>query len=313
MGFWLALLALCLPAAPAAADDANTVPPNLELHPSGDAREPLGINGGSLAFYETAEPDASWGYTESSAVSFECFVDGSPVRCSKSYYDGCCFAVVPLRSRVVCPRRTISFARSQCPSVRKPEPYVPEGRTPGLGPFTGWVPMPENVSDGAHRITVVASDEDGSDPTPPTVIAVVDRTRPAAPRIVAKPRKVSRDQTPRFRYVGVDERRLWDGYNDPFSARLQRLRPRGVPIDNANPFGDHLEWRGPHCRPRRCRELAWPAYSAESEGGTSFSIREHLQPGLYEFSVATTDMAENRSKRTRYRFRVLRPLHRPAR
>jgi hypothetical protein len=172
---------------------------------------------------------------------------------------------------------------------------------------TGWVPIPEGLSDGQHTVTVIATDEDGADPNPPSVTAVFDTTPPAPPKLLSAPKRVSRDQTPKFRYAATDVRRL-HLYNDPFSASLRRVQPPGPRIGTGDPFGNYLEWRGPFCpNPLRCTEVAWPAYSAEGEGGTTFGIREHLSPGLYEFRVKASDNVGNESAATVYRFRVLSP------
>jgi hypothetical protein len=187
-----------------------------------------------------------------------------------------------------------------------PPTRVPEGKTLGFGPFMGWVPTPIELSDGTHLVTVIANDEDGADPDPPTVAVAVDRTLPTPPRMLASPPKASRDETPKFTYTATDERRLRDRYNDPFSAQLKRIRPPGVTIDNEIPFGRYLESRGPACpTPRRCTETSWPAYSVAEEDGNFPRFRGHLRPGLYEFRVRVSDIAGNKSPATRYRFRVL--------
>jgi hypothetical protein len=310
-------LAVCLCAivpSSAAANDANTVPPHLELTASGTNEHPVGLHGGSLAYYSTEEPDSSWGYSANSDVSFQCLIDGQPAPCSQSYHDECCPVRVP-KARILCRPRgkklASSAARRRKPCRPRPiavgEPYVPPGRTLGYGPFTGWVPIPLELPNGTHTVTVIAADEDGVDPNPPTVTAVYDIVAPAAPQILAAPPRVSRDPKPKFRYTAVDERKLYDTYNDPFSASLRRVKPPGPEIHNGSPFGNYLEWRGPFCPTIfRCTEVAWPAYSGSGEGGTSFGIRERLSPGLYEFSVSVSDTVFNESPATTYRFRVLK-------
>jgi hypothetical protein len=303
-----ASLCIAIPS-PAVGDDANSAPPDLELVASGTDESPVGHHGGSLAYYSTAEPDSSWGYSEGSNVSFTCLIDGQPAPCSTSYHRACCPVVVP-RARFTCrPRRKPSGSaqrRRPCRPQPRPVPYLPEGKVLGYGPFTGWVPIPSELPNGVHAITVIAADEDGVDPSPPTVTAVYDIEPPSAPRILAAPPRVSRNQKPKFRYAATDERRLYDTYNDPFSASLRRLKPPGPKIGNGAPFGSYLEWRGPFCpTPFRCTETAWSAYSAEGEGGTAFGIRERLTPGLYELSVSVSDTVGNKSQAARYRFRVL--------
>lgn len=295
--------------APAVAADGNSVPPDLELFASGTDQEPLGLHGGSLAYYETSEPDSSWGYANGSDVTFTCLVDGRPTACSKTYHDPCCPVAYPLAARVICPRRRNNAATSRRRRPCRPpqvEPVVPDGKVEGLGPATGWVPIPKSLPDGPHSITVIAADEDGVDPDPPTVVALYDITPPKPPRLLLKPRRISHQAKPVFRYSATDARKLYDDYNDPFSASLKRIEPPGKRITNANPFGNYLEWRGPFCPTHlRCSETSWAAYSAAGEGGTSFGIRERLSPGLYEFRVSATDAASNESADTKYRFRVL--------
>ena len=311
----LAVLTACLlAAAPSAAiaADANSVPPHLELTASGTQEDPVGLHGGSLAYYSTDEPDWTWGYAADSSVSFSCLVDGLPSPCSRSYYQPCCPVAHQYPIRLLCPRHKKGAKRRRpCRPTRQPpaDPYVPEGKVLGIGPYTGWVPLPETLSDGVHTITVIASDEDGTDPSPPSVTAVYDTTAPAAPEIISAPPRVSRNAKPKFRYAAVDERKLYDTYNDPFSASLRRLKPTPGPrLHTGYPFGNYLEWRGPFCAtPFRCTEVSWAAYSGSGEGGTSFGIRERLSPGLYEFRVSVQDTVFNESPATTYRFRVLGP------
>ena len=317
VGFALAACLLAIAPAAALADDANSLPPDLELNPSGTNQDPVGLHGGSLASYSTADPDSSWAYSADSKLSFTCLIDGQPAGCSDSYHQICCSVAVPKAARVLCPRRTKATAKASkkrrrrpCRTTRWPTaaPYVPEGKTLGLGPYTGWVPIPQGLASGAHTVTVIAADEDGVDPNPPTVTAIYDTVAPAAPRIVSAPPRVSRDPKPKFRYSAVDERLLYDTYNDPFSASLRRIKPPGPRLHTGNPFGSYLEWRGPFCPTEfTCTEVAWPAYSASGEGGTSFGIREHLSPGLYEFRVSVSDTVFNESPVKKYRFRVLKP------
>lgn|GEM_PF-2780628 len=290
-GALLICLCIALGASPAAADDANSAPPSLELRSSGTDRQPLGVLSGSLASYSTSQSGVGGEYPEGSSVSFACFIDGLPVACSKSYYRRCCPVLVP---------KPATRAR-----------LVPEGKTLGYGPFTGWVPIPPDLPGGVHSVTVIATDEDGTDPNPPTVTAILDRTPPAAPRILAAPPKISRDQTPRFRFAAGDDRWLRDSYNDPFSAQLQRIDPPGPAVHNGSPSANYLEWRGPFCpTPVRCTEIAWPAFLADGKGGTAIGLREHLSPGLYELSVRANDIAGNESQATRYRFRIVGPRRR---
>ena len=191
----------------------------------------------------------------------------------------------------------------------RPVRVVPPGKIEGYGPYTGWVPIPQDLAHGTHEITVIAADEDGVDPNPPTVTAVYDIVAPSAPVILSAPPRSSSDPTPRFKFAATDERKLYDTYNDPFSASLRRLEPTpGKPVYNGSPGGDYLEWRGPFCPTLfRCTEVVWPVYSGYGEGGTTFGIREHLVPGLYEFRVSVSDTVFNESQTTRYRFRVTEP------
>jgi hypothetical protein len=303
-----ALTACLLALAPASAlaGDANSVPPHLKLFASGTQEAPVGENGGSLASYSTDEPDWTWGYAADSSVSFSCLVDGLSSPCSDSYYRPCCPVVMPKRGG--CPKKV--KAKRPCQPAWQPpgEPYVPPGKVLGIGPYSGWVPIPEALSDGIHTIAVIASDEDGADPSPPSVTAVYDTTAPAAPEIISAPPRISRNAKPKFRYAAVDERKLFS-YNDPFSPSLRRLKPtRGPRLTTGDPSGNYLEWRGPFCKtPFRCTEVSWPVYSASGEGGTTFGIRERLRPGLYEFRVSVQDTVFNESPATTYRVRVLGP------
>lgn len=312
---WSGLCAISVSSAAAA--DSNSVPPDLELNSSGGPLAPLGIYSGSLAYYSTAEPDVSWGYPEGSSVSFQCFVDDLPVACSEPRYDGCCPKLVPKRSprRKRCPRREalwapLALAQRGCQPGPLAPPYVPPGRTLGYGPFTGWVPIPVGIGDGAHTIKVVATDEDGSDPDPPTVTSVIDRTSPSTPGILEAPARSSRDRTPRFKFTATDDRRIQDEYNQPLLAQLRRLEPAGAPISNASPLGHYLEWRGPPA-PRRAAAQRSPGPPMRSKARTarpsSASESTYRRASMNSASEPATSSATNRGPRdTAFEFSVKR-------
>ncbi len=305
--------ALCLAAllsSAALADDANSVPPHLELSASGTPENPVGRLSGSLAYYKTDEPDSSWGYSEGSRVTFTCLIDGLVAPCSQTYHRPCCPTLVPKRWICRRPVRRTASAPQRKRRCRPPRPNpiampVPDGKVLGYGPYSGWVPIPPNLPSGEHKVTVIAADEDGVDPNPPTVTAVFDIVPPSAPVLLSAPARVSRDSTPIFRFTATDDRRLYL-YNDPFSATLQRIKPRGRAIGNGTPIGDYLERRGPFCSDLlTCTETVWSVYSGNGEGGTTFGIRERLRPALYELRVTASDAVDNESPVTKYRFRVL--------
>jgi len=290
----LALSCLCaFGASPAVAADANGAPPAIALWAGGEPEGLLGPPGKglgyneSVAYFETTAPDPSWEYRKGSEVSFACFLDGKPIGC-EAEQDVCCAHGVLLSASL----------------LTKPAPP-----REGFGPFHGEVQAPKRLSPGWHTVSVVASDEDGTDPDPPSVRFFLDREPPSAPKLLKRPARVSRDAKPRIRYSSTDNKSFPERTytsTELFDAHLRRLRPPGRSLGKGDPFGNYLEWRGPFCRTaRRCVETDFAAYSADAGGGATFGIAERLSPGLYEFSVRATDAVGNQSPLTRYRFRVL--------
>lgn len=286
-------LGLLLLPSPALASDANSLPPQIALWGGGEQAGLIGPRGKgkgyneSVAYFETEAPDPSWEYAKGSRVTFACFLDGQPLACEAEQMV-CCITAIPLSAEL---------------SVRREVPRE------GYGPFHGDVPAPKDLARGWHTVTVIASDEDGTDPSPPSVRVFLDRTPPTAPRLLKAPPRVSRDHKPRFRYFSTDDKgfptRTYTS-TELFQARLRRLRPPGPLLGKGDPFGTYLEWRGPFCpTPRRCTETDFAAYSASAGHGATFGVPEHLNPGLYEFTARAFDAVGNRSPLTRYRFRVL--------
>lgn len=286
---FLPLLAGCLlgaavAAAPALAGDANEVPPRIELTPAGQEGI-LGPRAEALAFFSTpdfGEADDSWRYTKGSKVTFACSLDGHPVRCSAEYLEVEGGDGVLLRS-----------SRA--------------GRREALpGPFYGSVPVPGNLAPGPHAVTVVASDEDGTDPAPPSVTVVIDRTPPTAPELTRKPPRRSWVRKPIFRFTASDDLRLVRRRGDTFTGSLRRLNPPGLVWKSTISGGSFLSIWFPSCPTLlTCSTRAQASYMV-SEDWYSYGEPERLTPGLYEFRVRAWDAVLNESPLTTYRFRVLR-------
>lgn len=298
----------------AAASDANTIPPELQLTAGG--REPgligpkeagLGDNY-DLAYFSTPESDPDSVYAAGSTVSFVCLVDGKKVRCEFEYspvetIEGVALRRIPCPLRDVLERRFPSHPCGSGPEQPSGPPVEPKG------PFVGSVPFVPGLTAGRHTITVITTDEDGTDPSPPTVEIFLDLAAPSKPKLLKAPPRASRIHKPRFKYTSADNKGFAeDTYTSTelFDARFRRLRPSGPTLGMGDPFGNYLEWRGPFCAMnRRCTQIVWPAYSAAGEGGTSFGVPEYLFPGLYELRVKAIDLVGNESALTTYRFRIL--------
>jgi hypothetical protein len=321
-GFIAIVLASCLAGpASALAGDANSVPPKVKLSPGGQPEGEFGPKGSefveyyeSLAFFETEEPAPGWAYTVGSTVSFSCLLDGQPVACIAEH-EPCCRATrgVTFAKRRCLRRDAAARRRKPCRPIRIPHPGQTEGATPYDGPFRGRVPMPPVLAPGTHTLTVVASDEDGVDPAPPSIAVFFDATPPAAPDLLDVPAKVSRDGKPDFRFKSADDR-AFPGEADhpgifyqPFDASLRRVKPRGPTLHSSNPFGSYVSiWRQRCMTIYECSAFARPEYEA-GNGSLGFGIPELLRPGLYEFGVQARDAVGNESPATRYRFRILPP------
>ncbi|MGN6816369.1 MAG: hypothetical protein ACTHK3_09845, partial [Solirubrobacterales bacterium] len=216
------LLVLCacgvaVLAAPALAGDANQVPPQVELTPAGQEGI-VGPRSEALAYFSTSESEVPGGdtsaeYTRGSKVTFACTLDGRPIRCPAEYLETEAGRGVLLRAR------------------------AKRGREVLPGPFYGWVPMPKRLASGPHTITVVATDEDGTDADPPSVTVTVDRTPPSAPELTQVPPRRSWTHKPIFRFAASDDVRLVRKRGETFTASLRRLKPPGL-VWKSNAFAD---------------------------------------------------------------------------
>jgi len=285
----LVLLAGCLCgaaflAAPAQAGDANRVPPQIELTPGGPEGL-IGPRAEALAFFSTGESevpgeDSSAEYTKGSKVSFVCSLDGLPVRCPVEYLETETGGGVLLRRG-------------------------PGGGRLLPGPFYGSVPIPQRLASGPHAVTVVATDEDGTDPNPPSVTVTVDRTPPDAPELTQKPPRRSWDRKPIFRFTSSDDLRLVGEGGEVFTGSLRRLKPPGLVWKSNASFDSFLSLYFPRCPTLlTCSNRAQASYMV-SEGSYSYAEPERLNPGLYEFRIRSWDSVLNKSPLTTYRFRIL--------
>lgn len=286
------LLVLCalgaaIFAAPALAADANRVPPQIELTPAGQEGI-VGPRSEALAFFSTSESetpgeDTSAEYRKGSKVTFACSLDGRPIRCPAEYLE------------------TTSVGIEFRPAERR------RGREKLLpGPFYGSVPMPKRLPAGPHTVTVVATDEDGTDPNPPSVTVTMDRTPPSAPELTQKPPRRSWIRKPVFRFSASDDVRLVRRRGEPFTASLRRLQPPGL-VWKSSAFADSfLSVWFPTCPTLlTCSTRAQASYMV-SEHWYSYGEPERLNAGLYELRVRAWDAVLNRSPLTTYRFRILR-------
>lgn len=273
-----------LAAPPSFAGDANSVPPRIELTPGGDEGL-VGPRTEALAYFSTpglSPEDKTWEYTKGSRVTFACSIDGQPVRCPSEY-------VETIEGGVL--------LRAKASGSR--ERHLP-------GPFEGYVPIPKGLSAGPHTVTVVATDEDGTDPEPPSIAVTMDRTPPRAPELTLVPPRRSRIRKPIFRFSASDDIRLVRrSQYEIFTAVLRRLKPtRAVYRDTfANSF---LEVWGPRCPTLlTCSTRAQASYMVD-EHWYSYGEPERLIPGLYELRVRARDAVGNKSPFATYRFRILR-------
>jgi hypothetical protein len=272
---------------PALAGDANLVPPQIELTAAGQEGL-IGPRAEALAFFSTSESEAPGGdtsaeYTKGSKVTFACSLDGRPIGCPAEYLETEGGRGVLLRPR----------------GNRSRERVLP-------GPFYGSVPLPKRLASGRHIVTVVAGDEDGTDPNPPSVTVTMDRTPPSAPELTQKPPRRSWMRKPIFRFTAGDDQRLVRHRGDIFTGSLRRLKPSGL-VWKSNAFGNSfLSVWFPRCPTLlTCSTRAQAAYMV-NEHWYSYGEPERLNPGLYEFRIRSWDAVLNRSPLTTYRFRILR-------
>lgn len=276
------ILGAAVTAAPALAGDANEVPPRIVLTPAGQEGI-IGPRSEALAFFSTpdfGEADDSWRYTKGSKVTFACSLDGHPVHCSAEYLEVEGGAGVLLR-----------------PAARRERPLP--------GPFYGSVSVPKRLAPGPHTITVVATDEDGTDPQPPSITVTMDRTPPSTPELTQVPPRRSWVRKPIFRFTAGDDVRLVRRRGDAFTGSLRRLKPPG-PVWKSGTFGDtFLSVYFPRCPTLlTCSTRAQANYMV-SEDWYSYGEPERLTPGVYEFRVRAWDAVLNKSPLTTYRFRIL--------
>lgn len=282
-------LALCLPAltaAPASAGDANSLPPTVVLEPSGSdgVVSPLAR---SLAYFSTPATglddfDESWEYLPGSQVTFSCAIDARPVKCEYEY---------------------VGTESGGGGFLRAARQSRGEKVLPGF--FAGSVPLPKGLADGPHTVTVVATDEDGTDPNPPTVEATLDREPPTKPVLIAKPPKRSRIHKPNFRFRSEDEIRFVTSRADSFFARLRRVRPDREVFTRRGEAGFFSPWTQSCPTLLTCTGQAKVVYFVPGFGGLGLGMAEWLPAGLYEIFVRARDAAGNKSPLTRYRFRIL--------
>jgi hypothetical protein len=275
-------------APPALGGDANRIPPQIELAPAGQEGI-VGPRAEALAFFSTSESEApgedtSAEYTKGSRVTFTCSLDGRPIRCPAEY--------------LVTEGGEGVFFRPKGGGQQREKPLP--------GPFYGSVPMPKKLAAGPHTVTVVATDEDGTDPNPPSVTVTMDRTAPSAPELTQKPPGRSWIRKPIFRFSASDDVRLVRHDGEPFTGSLRRLQPPGLVWKSNTSANTFLSVYFPRCPTLlTCSTRAQASYMV-NEHWYSYGEPERLNPGVYELRVRAWDAVLNKSPLTTYRFRVLR-------
>jgi hypothetical protein len=273
-------------APPASAGDANRVPPQIELAPAGQEGI-VGPRSEALAFFSTTESeppgeDTSAEYSKGSQVTFVCALDGRPIRCPAEYLATEGGRGVLLRPKSGQPR----------------ERQLP-------GPFYGSIPVPKHLASGPHTVTVTATDEDGTDPNPPSVTVQFDSVPPKAPELIDPPPRRSHQHKPVFRFSASDDLRLVRKREDMFTVKLLRLRPEPHRW-REGAYEGAFEWGLLRCPTLlTCTARARAYYFGSGNGGLGLGIPERLPAGLYEFLIRARDSASNKSPRTTYRFRIL--------
>lgn len=283
-------LALCLgglAAAHAAANDANSVPATVELSAAGSDGI-VGPGAEALAYFSTlssysGDGDESFEYLPGSKVTFACAIDGKPVKCRSEYLG----------------TESSEGALSGGSRGSRRGKVLP-------GPYAGSVPMPKRLAAGPHTVTVVATDEDGTDLNPPAVEVTLDRKPPSKPVLVTKPPRRSRIHKPNFRFRSEDDIRFVTGRDASFFSRMRRVRPNREVFRRRGDAGFFApeEQRCPSLL--TCIGQARVVYFVPGFGGLGLGMPEWLPPGLYEIFVSARDAAGNKSPLTRYRFRILR-------
>jgi hypothetical protein len=284
----LAWLWAAVAAPTAEAGDANSAPPRIVLT-AGGQEGLIGPAADALAYFSTsdlgsAERDSSAEYAKGSKVTFKCSLDGRPIRCPAEYLG---------TSEV--PTEVLLRRRSRGPRAKA----LP-------GPFEGYVPVPKNLPSGPHTVTVVATDEDGTDPEPPSVTVTMDRTPPSAPLLTQVPPHRSRIRKPVFRFSASDDQRLVRHRGETFVGSLRRLQPPGVVYRSSGDADSFLAIWFPQCPSLlECSTRAEADYLV-GEHWYAYGERERLTPGIYELRVRARDAVLNKSPITAYRFRILR-------
>lgn len=282
-GVALALCLLALTAAPASAGDANSLPPTVLLEPAGSDGI-VSPRAEALAYFSTPvagldDFDESWEYLPESKVTFRCAIDGQPVKCRSGY--------IGIESEGFLQRlRGLQSKR------------VP----PGF--FSGSVPLPKRLDAGPHTVTVVATDEDGTDPDPPSVEAILDRQPPTKPVLITKPPRRSRNHKPNFRFRSEDDIRFVTSRIESFFARLVRVRPNREVFSRRGDAGFFSPSVQGCPNLLTCTGQAKVLYFVPGFG-VELGMAEWLPPGVYEIFVSARDAAGNKSPRARYRFRIL--------
>lgn len=292
-GLGLAGVAICgcLALAPSAwAGDPNSAPAHAFLSSAGDEGI-VGPRSEALAYFSTedleGDLDRGGEYTRGSRVSFSCSIDGAPVRC----------------------RREFIQIEEGAGELLRPAARGSARRAPH-GTFDGYVPVPPGLAAGPHTISVLAADEDGTDPSPASVSIVFDSQPPSAPELVLPPHRSSRIHRPAFRVRASDDLRLVRPDADQFRASLRRLsRPRWVlREDGGEPF---LDGSTPSCPSlTTCASSIRAYFIAPGPGSFGIGLPLRLSPGFYRFRVGAIDAAGNRSPVTAYGFRILPPPRR---
>lgn len=267
-------------ATPALAGDANSVPPTVTLYAAGP-EDLVGPRSEALVWFSTEGPDPKPGaeYMKGSKVKFSCSLDGRPIRCPSEHLEAVEIEGFSLRD---------------------------EGRGGRIlsSPFDGRVPIPRNLSPGPHTVTVVATDEDGTDPSPPSATVTFDSVPPSAPLLEDRPPPRSRQHKPVFRFSASDDVRLVRKWENNFTVSLRRLYPSPF-LYRKGAVAGSFEWGLTECPTLLLCSARAAAYYSGWGNGVSFGIRERLPAGLYEFRGRSRDAVGNKSPLTTYRFRIL--------
>lgn len=287
MGIFLLVVVALLLVAPAAASagDADSIPPRVELESAGDEGL-VGPRSDALAYFSAPEGyETAAGYLPGSKVRFKCLLDGRPVKCGREYIE------------------TVEGGEGEFVSGRaRPE------MNPLPGVFIGWVPVPKRLRSGPHTVTVIGTDEDGTDLDPPSIEILFDRTPPSRPELLVAPPLRSRIHKPVFRFRSEDDIRfVRESDRDSFVGRLRRVRPNPTVFKGGGREAGSFEpWVRSCPSLLTCTGRAQVEYIVPGWSGLGLGMGEWLPAGLYELRLGARDAARNRSPLLRYRFRILR-------